>query len=85
MFGFVKKIFGDPNQKELDKLQPAMKKINALEADIKALPDEGLKAKTPEFKARLADGASLDDLLPEAYAVVREAAIRVLGQRAFDT
>ena len=85
MFGFVKKIFGDPNQKELDKLQPAMKKINALEAEIKALPDEGLKAKTPEFKARLADGASLDDLLPEAYAVVREAAIRVIGQRAFDT
>src|SRR5450756_989259 len=85
MFGFVKKIFGDPNQKEIDKLIPMLKKVNELEAAMHALPDDGLAAKTAEFKARLAAGETLDSLLPETFATVREAAIRTIGQRAYDT
>ncbi len=85
MFGFVKKLFGDPNQKEIDKLTPMLKKVNELEAAMHALPDEGLAANTEKFKARLAAGETLDQLLPEAFATVREAAIRTIGQRAYDT
>lgn len=85
MFGFVKKIFGDPNQKEIDKLIPMLKKVNELEAAMHAFPDDGLAAKTAEFKARLAAGETLDSLLPETFATVREAAIRTIGQRAYDT
>lgn len=78
------KLFGDPNTKEIQSMQSTVDRINALEAEIEPLSDEALQQKTPEFKQRLADGESLDNLLPEAFAVVREAAKRVLGMRHFD-
>ncbi|NLN83994.1 MAG: preprotein translocase subunit SecA [Firmicutes bacterium] len=84
MFGFVKKILGDPNQKELNKISPYVDQINALESQMQALSDQELQNKTEEFRQRLLAGASLDELLVEAYATVREAAFRVIGQRAFD-
>ncbi|MFC1914196.1 preprotein translocase subunit SecA [Chloroflexota bacterium] len=74
----------DSNEKELKKLQPAVDRINELEPDFEKLTDAELRARTDEFKARLRDGAELDDLLPEAFAAVREAARRTLGQRHFD-
>ncbi len=78
------KIFGDPNAKEIAKIQPIIDQINALEPSVKTLTDEGLKGKTVEFKDRLAKGETLDDILPEAFAVVREASWRMLKQRQFD-
>ena len=78
------KIFGDPNKKVLAKIQPLIEQINLLEKDIEKLSDEELKNKTQIFKDRLTKGETLDDLLVEAFAVVREAAKRVLGQRNFD-
>ena len=80
----LKTIFGTRNSRELKRLGKVVKQINALADDIKALSDEQLAAKTPEFKQRLADGESLDKLLPEAFAVVREAGERTLGLRHFD-
>jgi preprotein translocase subunit SecA len=80
----LKTLLGDPNARKLKKYQPYIAEINVLEEDVKALSDEELKAKTPEFKQRLAKGETLDDILPEAFAVVREAARRVLGLRHFD-
>jgi preprotein translocase subunit SecA len=77
------KIFGKQNDKEVNKLMKIVDVIEALEPSIKALTDEQLQNKTPEFKERLAKGETLDDLLPEAFAVVREAAVRVIGQRHF--
>jgi len=79
-----KKIFGDPNEKYLRKIQPLVEKINSLEKDFEKIPDEKLKEKTFEFKERLKKGETLDDILPEAFALVREAAKRTLGQRHFD-
>ncbi len=78
------KIFGSRNDRELKKLWPKVAEINALEPSIQALSDDQLKAKTAEFKDRLAKGATLDDLLPEAFAVVRETSKRVMGMRHFD-
>jgi preprotein translocase subunit SecA len=78
------KILGDPNDKELKRLQPYVDEINALEPDFEALTDEGLAEKTEELRQRYLDGEDLDDLLPEAFANVREAAKRALGQRHFD-
>ncbi len=78
------KILGDPNDKELKRLQPYVDEINALEPDFEALSDEGLAEKTEELRQRYLDGEDLDDLLPEAFANVREAAKRALGQRHFD-
>ena len=72
------------NDKATKKLRPIVDRVNALEPDMERLPDEGLAAKTVEFRQRLLDGASLDDLLPEAFAAVREAAKRTLKQRHFD-
>jgi preprotein translocase subunit SecA len=77
-------ILGTNNARQLRKLQPIVDKINALEPGISALSDESLSAKTAEFKDRLAKGATLDDILPEAFAVVREASKRKLGQRHYD-
>ena len=77
-------LFGSSNDRSLKGYQRRVPAINALEDGIKALSDEALAAKTVEFRARLADGATLDDLLPEAFAVVREGGRRVLGQRHFD-
>ena len=80
----LKKLFGDENKKALKSIEPIVEQINSFESSISALSDEDLKAKTLEFKDRLSKGESLDDLLPEAYAVVREAAKRNLSQRHFD-
>jgi preprotein translocase subunit SecA len=77
-------IFGSANDRYLKGYQRRIPAINALEDGMKALSDDALSAKTAEFRARLADGATLDDLLPEAFAVVREAGRRTLGQRHFD-
>ena len=82
---FLDKLLGDPNKKALKKLELIVKKVNAEEEKIKALSDDGLKAKTLEFKERIKKGETLDSLLPEAFAVVREAAARILNERAFDT
>jgi len=84
MFDWTKKIFGDPNEKELKRLQPIVEKISSYEPDILKLDDEKLKNKTPEFKERLDKGETLDDILPEAFAVVREVAKRVTKMRPFD-
>ncbi|NLN17394.1 MAG: preprotein translocase subunit SecA [Firmicutes bacterium] len=83
MLGFLKKLL-DPNDKELKRLDGIVQTINNLEGEMKGLSDEDLRAKTGEFKERLDRGAALDDILPEAFAVVREAAVRTLGQRHFD-
>ncbi|MCW8107074.1 preprotein translocase subunit SecA [Alteromonas ponticola] len=80
----IKKIFGSKNDRLLKKLQKSVDAINALEADYEALTDDELKAKTAEFKTRLEKGESLDDLLVEAFATVREASKRVFGMRHFD-
>ncbi len=77
-------VFGTANDRSLKSYQRRVPQINALEPATEALSDEALREKTAEFRARLADGATLDDLLPEAFAVVREAARRTLGQRHFD-
>jgi len=78
------KIFGDENKNYFKKLQPEVDAINGLEKEFQGLSDEQLKAKTAEFKQRLKDGTSLDDILSEAFALAREAARRNLGQRHFD-
>jgi preprotein translocase subunit SecA len=78
------KILGDPNERYLKKIRPLVEKINSLEKDFDKIPDEKLKEKTFEFKERLKKGETLDDILPEAFALVREAAKRTLGQRHFD-
>ena len=80
----MKLVFGDPNAKELKVCRAYVDKINALEPDMQALSDARLRAKTDEFRLRLTKGETLDDLLPEAFALVREAARRVLGLRHFD-
>ncbi len=80
----LRRIFGSKNDREIRSMIPIVDKINRLELEMKKLSDAQLKAKTAEFKQRLENGESLDDLLPEAFAVVREAAYRVLGLRPFD-
>ncbi|HLT63670.1 MAG TPA: hypothetical protein VKZ92_04020, partial [Pseudohongiella sp.] len=77
-------IFGTSNSRKLKKLQKVVKQINALESSMQALSDEQLRAKTAEFKQRYDGGESLDSILPEAFAVVREASKRVMGMRHFD-
>ena len=81
--GFLKSIFGDYSSRELKSIYPIVDKIEALGDEYKALTDAELQAKTPEFKERLANGETLDDILPEAFATVREAADRVLGMRPY--
>ena len=80
----IKKIFGDPNEKELKNIQPIVDKINALEPEMERMSSANLQAKTAEFKLRLKKGETLDDILPEAFAVVREASKRTTGLRHFD-
>ncbi len=82
--GLLKKVFGSRNDRLVRQYMLKVRAINALEPQIQALSDEQLRGKTEEFKARLAKGESLDELLPEAFAVVREAAKRVYGMRHFD-
>lgn len=87
MLGFgtiAKKVFGSSNDRKVKATQPIVDKINALEPQFEALSDQGLIDKTEEFRERIKDGASLDDILPEAFANCREAAKRALGLRAFD-
>ncbi|KGM06626.1 Protein export cytoplasm protein SecA ATPase RNA helicase [Methylophaga thiooxydans] len=81
---FFSKIFGSRNERILKKMRKSVDDIAAMEADIEQLDDPTLKAKTAEFRQRLNDGESIDDILPEAFAVVREASKRVLGMRHFD-
>ena len=81
--GLLDKIFGTRSQRELKKIRPLVDQVLALEESYAALSDEALQAKTAEFKARLADGEDLDDLLPEAFATAREAAWRVLGMKPY--
>ena len=80
---FLKKIFGTSSQREVKAIMPLVDKIEALEEEYKALTDQQLQAKTPEFQQRLKDGETLDDILPEAFAACREAAWRVLGLRPY--
>ena len=82
--GLARKIFGSSNERRVRSFKPRVDAINALEPEISSLTDEQLKAKTAEFRASLASGTKLDDLLVPAFAVVREAAKRVLGMRPFD-
>ena len=81
--GLIQKIFGTYSQRELKSIYPIADKIEALEEEYRGLTDEQLQAKTPEFKQRLQQGETLDDILPEAFAAVREAAERVLGLRPY--
>ena len=81
--GLLKKLFGTSSEKEIKAIKPLVDRIEALEGEYSALTDEQLKAKTPEFKQRLQNGESLDDILPEAFAACREAAWRVLGMKPY--
>ena len=81
--GLMEKIFGTHSENELKRIYPIVDRIEAMESEMKALSDAELKEKTREFKNRLAEGETLDDILPEAYAVVREAAYRSLGMRHY--
>ncbi|MYM55406.1 preprotein translocase subunit SecA [Thalassovita mangrovi] len=88
MLGFgtlAKKVFGTPNDRKIKATRPLVEKINALEPEFEKLSDEGLIEKTAEFRKRVAEGESLDAILPEAFANCREGAKRALGLRAFDT
>jgi len=84
MFDFLTKLFGSRNERILKQMYPVVEQINAMESRMQLLSDDELKAKTAEFKARLADGETVDALLPEAFAVAREASVRCLGMRHFD-
>ena len=77
---FLTKVFGKKEDRDAKQFVPQVDEINRLETKINQLTDEQLKAKTPEFREQLANGATLDDILPEAFAVVRETAQRTLGQ-----
>ena len=81
--GFLDKVFGTHSQREVRRIEPIVDKIEAMRDEMVALSDEALRDKTRQFKERLAEGATLDDILPEAYATVREAARRVLGMEHF--
>ena len=81
--GFMEKIFGDLNEKEVKRIGKIVDKVEALDEQMQALSDEELRGKTAEFRQRIADGETLDDLLPEAFAVCREGAWRSLGMKHF--
>ena len=81
--GLIEKIFGTHSENELKRVYPIVDMIEAMEPEMEALSDSELKEKTREFKERLAGGETLDDILPEAFAVVREAAARTLGMKHY--
>ncbi|MFT4626515.1 MAG: preprotein translocase subunit SecA, partial [Myxococcota bacterium] len=81
---YAKRLFGDANDRELKKLDPMVQRINSLEAAFKELSDDDLRGKTPVFRQMLENGASLDDILPEAFATVRETGRRTMGMRHYD-
>ena len=85
MANFLTKVFGSKNQREIKRLRPLIEKINALEPKMQAKSDEEIRAQTGVFKQRLKNGESLNDLLPEAFATVREGSVRALGMRHFDS
>src|SRR3990172_11726160 len=78
------KVFGSSNERKIKKYGPVVAQINALEPEVAALSDEALRARTEDFRVRVRSGTPLDDLIPDAFATVREAAKRTLGQRHFD-
>ena len=80
----ITKIVGSKNERELKRIKPMVQRINELEVKVNPLSDDELRAKTSEFRERIERGESLDEILPEAFAVVREAAKRTLGERHFD-
>jgi len=84
MLNLAKQIFGSVNERKTRALRPMVQRINALEPTFEALSDEALRNKTSEYRHKLARGAKIDDILPEAFATVREAAKRTLGQRHYD-
>ena len=84
MLGIARKIFGTENDRKLKKLRPLVNKINGLEPQYESMTDDLLRAQTDILKNRLREGETLDDILPDAFAVVREAAKRTLGQRHYD-
>src|SRR3979411_3079805 len=84
MFNWLTKLGGDSSEREIKKLRPLVDEVNQLEAAYKALSDDALRDKTTEFRGRLLAGESLDDLLPEAFAAVREASRRTIGKRHYD-
>src|SRR3989339_1077927 len=81
---FLDRFFGPTYEKELKEIKPIISAVNGFESEIQALTDEGLLERSQSLKKRVQDGVSLDDILPEAFALVREAAKRTLGQRHFD-
>src|SRR5512139_3206462 len=84
MFGLIRKIVGTRNEREIKRIAESVDRVNAEEPAVRRLSDAALRGKTAEFRGRLANGAALDELLPEAFAVVREAARRTIGMRHFD-
>jgi preprotein translocase subunit SecA len=84
VFGFLKKLFGDDNENEIRRMEEYVERINSLEPAMQKLSDASLAAKTVEFRQRLENGEAIDALLPEAFAVVREASVRTTGMRHFD-
>ena len=80
----LRAIFGSKNDRDLKKLKPLIKQIGSYEEQMKKLSDKELQAQTPKFRKMLEEGATLSDILPEAYATVREASVRVLGMRPYD-
>ena len=84
MLGFLKKLFGDDNENEIRRMEEYVERINSLEPSMQKLSDASLAAKTVEFRQRLENGETLDLLLPEAFAAVREASLRTTGMRHFD-
>ena len=81
--GLIQKLFGTHSENELKRIYPIADAIEALDSEMQSLSDEELRNKTKEFKERLANGETLDDILPEAYAAVREAAYRTLGMKHY--
>src|ERR1044071_2003898 len=84
MLNFLKKIVGDSNERAIKQIMPLVEEINSLEPEFKALSDQQIGEKTAEFTQRLEGGEELDDILPEAFATVREAARRTIGQRHYN-
>src|SRR5579862_1715229 len=84
VLNILTKVLGDSSEREIKRIQPLVREINRLEPDVQARSDDELRELTTQFRDRLGNGETLDDLLPEAYAAVREAARRTIGQRHYD-
>ena len=84
MASFLQKVFGSHNDRVLKKIVPTVERVNSFESELVLLSDDGLRSRTAVFRQRIENGEPLDDLLPEAFATVREAAKRTLGQRHYD-